>query len=173
MSTLETLMIIFIIVTAVAVVIQMGILVALYGTVKKTSARMEAIASQVETRGLPTLEMAQSMLTEYRPKVDTILTNLSETTTTVKDQVARLDASVTDAMDRTRLQIVRIDELVSRTLDRVEDATEIVHHSVVSPIRQASGVLQGVTTGLAALFNRGPFSRARRSGGTPKDEMFI
>ena len=64
MSNLETLMVVFIIVTSVAVVIQMGVLVALYLSVKKSSARMESLATQVETRAVPTLDMAQQILRE-------------------------------------------------------------------------------------------------------------
>jgi hypothetical protein len=173
MSTLETLMIVFIIVTTAAVVIQMGVLMALYVGVKKSSARMEALANQVHARALPTLEMAQKMLQESRPKVDVILTNLAATSMTIQQELERIDVSITDVVDRARLQVIRVDELVSRTLDRVEDATELVHHSVVSPVRQASGVLQGLTAGLATLFNKGPYARAKRPVGTPKDEMFI
>jgi hypothetical protein len=173
MSNLETLMIVFIIVTAVAVVVQMGVLLALYANVKRSSSRMESLASQLESRAVPTLEMAQNMLQEYRPKVDTILQNLAETSTTVKQEIVRLDASLTDVVDRTRLQVIRVDELFSRTLDRVEEATELVHHSVLSPVRQATGVLQGITMGLATLFNKGPYARTKHSTGVPKEDMFI
>ncbi len=174
MSTLETLLIIFIIVTAVAVVIQMGVMVALYVSVKKSMTHMEGLANQVQTRALPALETAQTMLQEYRPKLDTIVSNLEATSTAVRQQVDNVNSNVSEVVDRTRMQVARVDELVSRTLDRVEDATAIVHESIISPIRQASGVLQGVTAGLATLFGRGPYARARRGVGTPSHaDMFI
>ena len=79
-------------------------------------------------------------------------------------------------MDRARLQIIRGDELLTRTLDRVEETTEIVHKTVVSPVRQFSGLIQGLTAGLEFLLG----NRARRNGGSrdarrpvPQDEMFI
>jgi hypothetical protein len=173
MSNLETLLTVFIIVTSAAVVIQMGVMVALYATVRKTSTRMEALANQVNSRVLPTLDMAQKFVEDCRPKLDTVLDNLADTSTTIKQELTRIDATISDVVDRARLQVIRVDELVSHTLDRVEDATELVHHSVVSPVRQATGVLQGLTTGLATLFNKGPYARAKRPTGTPKDEMFI
>jgi hypothetical protein len=173
MSTLETLMIVFIIVTTAAVVIQMGVLVALYVGVKKSSARMETLAFQIHSRALPTLDMAQKMVEDSRPKVEAILTNLAASSTMLRQELERIDVSVADVVDRARLQVIRVDELVSHALDRVEDAGEMVHHSVVSPLRQAAGVLQGLTAGLATLFNKGPYARATRPVGTPKDEMFI
>ena len=49
--------------TTVAVIIQTGILVALYLSVRKTSERMESLAVEVKTKTLPTIESAHSLLT--------------------------------------------------------------------------------------------------------------
>jgi hypothetical protein len=155
-----------------AVVLQALILAGLYFAVRKTTANMEALAVEVKTKTLPTIESAHSMLTELKPKIETIADNLSATTTVVRDQIQRLDATVNDVIDRTRLQVIRADELFGRTLDKVEETTEMVHHTVVSPIRQVSGVLQGVTAGLQYLINRKRV-RQRETVGVPQDEMFI
>jgi hypothetical protein len=79
-------------------------------------------------------------------------------------------------VDRARLQIIRGDELLSRTLDRVEETSDMVHKTVVSPVRQFAGLIQGVTAGLEFLLG----NRARKNGGSrearrpvPQDEMFI
>ena len=125
MSTLETLMIVFIIVTTAAVVIQMGVLVALYIGVKRSSARMEALAVEVHARALPTLDMAHKLVQESRPKVDAILTNLAATSMMIREELERIDVSITDVVDRARLQVIRVDELVSRTLDRGFGASRI------------------------------------------------
>jgi esterase/lipase len=157
MSTLETLMIVFVAVTAVAIVIQMIVLIAVYFAIRKSSARMEALAQlaqQVQLRLVPTVEMAQNLLQEYRPKLDLVVNNLAETSTLIRKDVERLDGSVAAASERIHALSVRIDALVAHTLDRVEEATELVGQSVVSPVRQAAAVLQGVTTGVAAFFNR-------------------
>src|SRR5581483_2589798 len=155
-----------------AVVLQALILVALYLAVRKTSARMEALAEEVKTKTIPTLESAQAMLTELRPKVETVVANIAETTTIVRAQVQRMDATVNDVIDRTRLQVIRADELFGRTLDKVEETTEMMHHTVVSPIRQVSGIMHGVTAGLGYLLNRKRV-RPRETVGVPQDEMFI
>jgi hypothetical protein len=91
-------------------------------------------------------------------------------------QVMRVDATVNDTVDRARLQIIRADELVSRTLDRVEQTSDMVHKTVISPVRQLSGLMQGITVGLEFLFG----GKGRRNGDrreerrpVPQDEMFI
>jgi hypothetical protein len=173
---MENLITLFIAVTAVAVLLQAGILAGMYLAMRKSSARMEALALEVKTKALPTLETAQQILAELHPKLTVIADNLTETTHSVRSQVERMDATVGDVVDRARLQIIRADELLSRTLDRVEETSDMVHNTVVSPVRQFAGLIQGVTAGIEFLLG----NRGRRNGGrrdarrpVPQDEMFI
>src|SRR5579862_3769865 len=173
---MENLTPIFIALTGAAVLLQAGVLVGIYLAMRKSSARMEALATEVKAKALPALEQAQAILTEIRPKVAVIAQNVAETTTTARAQVQRVDAAVNDVVDRARLQVIRADEMLSRTLDRVEHTSEVVHKTVVSPVRQVSGIIQGVTAGIEFLFAH----RGRRNGGSregrrpvPQDEMFI
>jgi hypothetical protein len=166
----------FIALTAVAILLQAVILAAMYMAIRKTSAHIEVLVTEVKGKVLPTVAQAEAMLTEFRPKLQVIAENLQQSTTILRDQVQRADATVKDAVDRGRLQIIRADELLSRTLDRVEQTTDMVHSTVVSPIRQLSGIMQGITVGLEFLFG----GRGRRNGGSredrrpvPQDEMFI
>jgi methyl-accepting chemotaxis protein len=162
----------FIICTAVAVMIQAGILVALFVTVRKTSGRVEALANQVTSKALPTIDTAQQMLVTLRPRVEDIVANVEQSARIARGQMERLDATVSDIVDRTRLQVIRADELVNRTMDRVEETTEMVHRTVVSPIRQLSGLMQGLSTGLEFFLGRK--RRQSRDGmGVPQDELFI
>jgi signal transduction histidine kinase len=161
---------IFIAVTAAAVVIQAGILVAMYVAVRQATARTEALASEVRTKVLPTVEMAQSMLADLRPKVENIVDNFNDSSAILHGQVERLDATMSDLLDRARLQVIRADELVSRTLDRVEETGDLVQKTVVSPVRQVSGILQGITAGLEFFFAG---RRRSRNGASIQDEMFI
>ncbi len=173
---MENLTPLFIALTGAAVLLQAGLLAAMYLSMRKSSTRLETLANEVKTKALPTLETAQALLTDLRPKLQLIADNLADTTTSVRTQVDRLDATVNDAVDRARLQIIRGDELLTRTLDRVEETTDIVHKTVVSPVRQFSGLIQGVTAGIEFLLG----NRGRRNGGSrdarrpvPQDEMFI
>ena len=173
---MENLTPLFIALTGAAVLLQAGILVALYLAVRRTSARMEAVATEVKTKAIPALESAQSILVDIRPKLEVIAENLQESTSTIRAQVQRMDAIVNDAADRARLQVIRADELLSRTLDRVEETSDMVVKTVVSPVRQVSGLVQGITATLEFLLG----NRGRRNGGrsesrrpVPQDEMFI
>jgi flagellar basal body-associated protein FliL len=167
---------IFVLLTAIAILLQAGVLIAMYIAMRKSSERMEALAGEIKARVLPTVELAQSIMTEMQPRLLVIAENLEETSTTVRGEVQRVDAAVSDVVDRARLQVIRADELLTRTLDRVEQTSDIVHKTVISPVRQFSGIMQGITVGLEFLFS----GRGRRNGGrredrrpVPQDEMFI
>jgi len=186
----ENLVPLFIAATATAVVLQFLILLALYVAVRKTTARMEAIAEEVKVKALPAMDSANLALAELRPKVSQLLDhiealqpkfqvvaeNLAETTTMVRSEVQRVDATVNDTMDRARLQVIRVDEMLSRTFDRVEQTSDLVTKTVVSPVRQVSGIFRGVTAGVEFLLG----NRGRKNGDSrnprrpvPQDEMFI
>jgi len=167
----DNLLIAFIAVTAFAVMLQALIMVALYLAVRKSAAKMEALTSEVSS-AMPTVGTVQSMLAELRPKLEVISTNFSESSTLVRNQLGRIDATLTDALDRTRLQVIRADELLNRTMDKVEETSEVVHKTVISPLRQVNGLMSAISTGVEVFL--GHKRRHPKNGaGVPQDEMFI
>ena len=167
---------VFIAFTGIAVFLQAGVLLAMYLAMRKSSEKMEALAADVKVKALPALEQANEMMVAMRPKLEVIVDNLEGATTILRSEVQRVDATVNDVVDRARLQVIRADELLSRTLDRVEQTSELVQKTVVSPVRQISGLMQGVSVALGFFFSH----RNRRNGGrreerrpVPQDEMFI
>jgi hypothetical protein len=167
---MDNLLIVFIALTAVAVLLQAGMLVGMYVSVRKTSAKVEQLAEEVKTKVLPTAELAHSMMSELRPKITTVVDNVSVSTTMLRTQMERVDVTLTDIVDRTRLQVIRADEFLNSTMDKLEETREVVQRSVVSPVRQLSGLMRGVGAGFEAFFSR---RRERNSASAPQDEMFI
>jgi len=166
---------IFVALTGIAVLLQAGVLLAMYIAMRKSTQHLEELAGDVKTKVMPTVTQAQEMIADLRPKVEVIVENFRDTSTVLRSEVQRVDAAVNDVIDRARLQVIRADELLGRTMDRVEQTSEMVHRTVVSPVKQISGLVQGITVGLEFLFS----GRNRRNGGSrerrpfPQDEMFI
>jgi methyl-accepting chemotaxis protein len=119
---------------------------------------------------LPTAELAHSMIADLRPKIENIVENVSSSTTVLRTQVERVDATLTDIVDRTRLQVIRADEFVNSTMDKLEETREAVQRTVVSPVRHISGLMHGLTAGVEAFFSR---KRDRGPSNVQQDEMFI
>src|SRR5205085_12560084 len=152
---------VFIALTAAAILLQALVMLGIFLSLRKTTAKVDGLTQEMRTRALPAVEAAQSLITASAPKLEEIVANVHTTTALVRGQVERLDSTVNDIVDRTRLQVIRADELVTRTMDRVEEATETVQHTVVSPVRQLTGIMQGVSVVLGVLF----VYSARRCGG--------
>jgi methyl-accepting chemotaxis protein len=167
---METRFTVLLIELGVGIAIEIVLFIAILMVVRRSAKRMETLADEVQRRALPTLDAAQELLTNTKPKIEEIISHAAESTATLRLQIDKLDTTVSDIVDRTRLHVIRADNLVGRTLDRVEETTEMVHTTVVSPIRQISGVLQGVTAGIASLLGR--HGKAGENGGH-RDEMFI
>jgi methyl-accepting chemotaxis protein len=166
----------FVAVTAAAVVLQMLILLVMCVVIFNLSKKLRSVTNETQSRLIPMLDNAKVMQQEVksfleisRPKIDVILDNLAHVTTTTRTEVERVDATVHDLLDRLRLQVIRVDEMVTHTLDLMEETSEKVQHSVMSPVRQVSGIVQAISVGVGTFFS----SQRRGRNGGPSDEMFI
>jgi hypothetical protein len=110
------------------------------------------------------------MITELRPKIVVATDNISASTTVLRNQLERLDATLTDIVDRTRMQVIRADEFVNNTMDKLEETRDAVQRTVVSPVRHLTGILHGLSAGVEAFLGR---RRDGSSATVPQDEMFI
>src|SRR5574341_663581 len=142
----------FVVVTALAVVIQMGVLVALFLSVRKTSAQVLTLADSIERRAVPALDAANAILVDSRGRMTEIVSNLAAISSSLRSQVDRFDVTFGDAMDRTQRQVIRADNLVSLTMDHVEETTEVLHEGVIAPVRRVAGLVQGLTVGIDTFF---------------------
>lgn len=166
---------IFIAVTASAVVLQMLILAGMYLTVRQIGAHLKSAADEVKSQAIPLLESGKAMQADMKkmletsaPKVDLVLDNAAAISTTAHAGLGRVESTLNDVLDRARLQVIRVDEMMTRAMDTVEDTSEKVAHSVTSPVKHASGLMHGISAGLGAYFGQ-----KRQRNGAPSDEMFI
>jgi methyl-accepting chemotaxis protein len=166
---------IFIAVTAGAVVLQMLILAGIYVAIRQLGTHLKAAADEVKSQVTPLVENGKVLQADIKrflemtsPKVELVLDNAAAITTTAHSGIGRVESTLNDVLDRARLQIIRADEMVTRAMDQVENTTEKVAHSVTSPVKHATGIVQGITTGFGAYFGQ---KRPRDRG--PSDEMFV
>jgi methyl-accepting chemotaxis protein len=166
-------MLAFVIVAAVAIVLQTLILYALYRTTTQSAKRMEGIVGRLEEQGSPILETSRAILEDAQPKIAEITGNLAESSALVRTHVADLAEATGEIVERARQQAARLDELVSDTVDKIEVTTEVVQNSVLGPIRRIHALVQAVSAGVGFL--RTNRSRRKSSGNSTEDdeEMFI
>jgi uncharacterized protein YoxC len=167
-------MLAFVIVAAVAIVLQMVILFAMYRAMRQTSQRLEGIAGRLENQTSPLLITAQTILDDARPKIAEITSNVAESTAVLRANVAHVGEATSEILERARLQAERLDEFVTHTVDKIETTTEVVQYSVLTPIRRVHAIIQAISAGMGAF--RASRPRRRSDGHVPAtedEEMFI
>jgi methyl-accepting chemotaxis protein len=168
----NTVIFIFVIVAAVAIVLQTGILFALYKALRESSTRIEGIAGRIEKQATPLLATAHTILEDARPKIAEITTNLVESTATMREHVAQVGEATTEIVERVRLQAVRLDEFVTGAANKLEATSEMIQTSVLSPMRRVRAIVQALSAGLNFLRAH----RAHKKAGATEvedEEMFI
>jgi methyl-accepting chemotaxis protein len=166
-------MLAFVIVAAVAILLQTAILFALYWATRQSTTRLEAIAERIEKQASPVLATAHAILEDAQPKLAEITTNLAESTAMVRTNVAQMAEATVDIVERARFQAARLDELVTTTVDRIEVATEVVQHGVLGPVRKVHAIVQAVSAGIGFLRANRARKKAAANNGGPDEEMFI
>ena len=151
---METLLIVFIIVTSLAVVLQLGVLWFIYMNMKQTTAKLERTTTELHQRLDPILASLDILLRDSREKISSIVADTAEITRQARQQMGKFDELVTEATERARLQVIRVDQLISDALARIEEAGVQVQKNILGPIREASAVIRGVKTGLDYLLAR-------------------
>src|SRR5580693_139674 len=119
---MESWMPFFVIVAAVAIVLQMLILLGIFVTFRQMSRRVEQVLQDVRTRVLPVLSGVQALVDEARPHLVSVVSNAAEVTNLARVQAQRADRVVGEALERLRLQLAHVDQILTGTLETVEDA---------------------------------------------------
>ena len=154
---METWIAVFVCVAAAAIVLQAGILVAMFLQMRRTMDRMERFTSDLESRLSPILSRVQILLEDTQPKISEMVADAAHVVYLARAQAQKVDRVFTEASDRLRGQLVRADRIVTGALEAVEDAGSKFSHNVWRPVQKVSALMQGIKVGIDLL-------RARRGG---------
>ena len=161
------LLMIFIGIIALAMLSQAIIFGFMAAGAKRTQTRLLAIAEEVRGRALPILDTADDLLRETAPKIKTITANLLETSHVVRSKAHELDATLTEANQRAKAQMARVDGMVANGLNATGALVEMIHQGVRKPVLEISGLVNGFKAGLDVLLSKskhfGAFSRGNRN----------
>lgn len=171
---METWLLIFIGIVAVAVFLQAMVLVGILIAVRQTAKRVEVLATEVHERVLPLIGKVQTLVEDVQPRVSVMLSDAAEITTLARVQVQRMDRVLADASDRLRMQVVHADQIVTGALDTVEDTTTQIRRSVAGPVNAFVALVKGVQTGVEFFVTKGRRSPSSEVPSETQDEtLFI
>jgi len=160
----------FVAVTALAVVLQMAILAAMFFQIRRLSEQMTRILGDFQSRMNPILTRLQLLMEDTQPRLSGMMADVSEIVHLARGQAQKVDRVFTEAVDRLRSQLLHADQILSGTMEAVEVAGSKIRRTVLGPVQQASALIKGIQAGLEFFRTKG---RARE-GATEQDEgLFI
>jgi hypothetical protein len=163
----------FSIIAAIALVVQVVILTALFLQLRRTTENMNRLVSELHSRVGPMLTRVQILLDDTQPKISSMVNDASHIVYLARGQAQKIDRVFTDAADRLRGQLVHADRILTGTLEAVEDAGAKFKHSFWRPVQKASALVQGIKVGLDLLRSRRGRSRGDEPREQQEEELFI
>jgi hypothetical protein len=143
---LESLLTLFVALTAIAVMTQAGVLIAIYLVSKRHSEQMERFMN--ETRQL--MAPIQSITENLRMAS----ANIAEIGVSARDQFRRVEGMVSETSEVLQTQLARLDSATREIVERVNGTAQVIQDSVIRPVREVAAVAKGFTRGIEAFFLR-------------------
>jgi hypothetical protein len=170
---METWVAVFVIVAAVAIVIQVLLLSALFFQMRRTMERLDQFTRDLHSRVGPILTRVQLLLDDTQPKISELVSDAAHVVYLARGQAQKMDRVFTEASDRLRGQLVSVDRIVTGALETVEEAGTHFRR-LWKPMQKVSAVVTGIKVGLDLLRTR----RSRRPGHADdpvehEEELFI
>src|SRR5215468_8459695 len=162
-------------IVAVALILQVTILTALFLQTRRTMLQIERSVNDLNTKFSPILTRVQILLDDTQPKITDMVNDAAHVVYLARGQAQKVDRVFTEATDRLRGQLVRADRILTGTLEAVEEAGSQFKHSLWRPVQKASALVQGIKVGIDLLRSRRSSSSSRRDEerSEHEEELFI
>jgi hypothetical protein len=170
---METWVIAALVVVAIALVVQVTILTALFLQTRKTMQQVERSVTDLNNKVSPILTRVQILLDDTQPKISTMVSDAAHIVYLARGQAQKVDRVFTDATDRLRGQLVRADRILTGTLEAVEEAGSQFKHSLWRPVQKASALIQGIKVGIDLLRSRRGSPKKSDEPLEQEEELFI
>jgi hypothetical protein len=164
----QTLLVVFIAIAAVSILMQAGFTVAMFVGARKTQKKIVALADDVRLHALPVIMSSREVVQDISPKLKTITENLMATSATVRSKADRVGGLVENVTGRAEAQASRVDGMVKGTLDHVNLAVNAIERGIAAPVRQVSGLINGLRAGVDVIRKKTPGNH-----GDPEDDLFV
>ncbi len=167
----ETLLLVFVGLTGVALLAQAIILLAFFMTIRKTVSSVQVEVQELRASITPVLSKSRELLDRLGPKLESIATDLAELAHNLREQGAEFQVSADEVLQRVHQQTIRLDAMFTSVLDGVEHASTVVAESVSRPARQISAMIASAKAFLTVLTTGKRQSRPARIGAD--QDMFV
>jgi hypothetical protein len=162
------LLMIFVAMVAIAMVAQAVALIIMAIGAAKARKRGLEIAEEIRVKMMPIIAGTHEMIRDNAPKVKIITENFVEASHVIRAKAQEFDVTASDLNVKTRAQAARVDGMVTSVLNTTAEIAESIQRGIKVPVREVSGIVNGVKAGLEVLVGRAKgFGSGRTSA--PRD----
>jgi len=147
----------FVALTALAVLTQACVLVAIYLMSKRLSNQIERFMSETRQMMVPIKAITENL--------QVASTNIMELGISAREQFRRVEGMVTDTNEVLHMQLSRLEDVTKDITGRINSTADIVQNTVLRPVREAAAVAKGLGRGFDFLFRRNRKSSNSRDKG--------
>jgi hypothetical protein len=169
---------VFVVVTALAVVLQAGVLIALFVTLRRTAEQVEKTVTDLDTKLMPLISRVQLLVEDVSPRISGIVSDASDITRMARGEAQKVDRILNEALERLRMQLIHVDHILTGAMEAVEEAGSRLRQTVWGPVMRATAIVRGVQAGVEFIRSARQQKRGRvdpiESAPEQQDEgMFI
>src|ERR1051326_6134696 len=160
---MEGLLTLFVVLTALAVITQAVVLIAIYLNSKRLGEQVDRFIRETREVMVPVRSITENLRVASG--------NLVDIGVSAREQFRRVETMVTETGEALHIQIERLDQAGRNVVERINETAEVVQDSVIRLFREISALAKGITRGLEAfLFRKG---RSTVDQAHQDEELFI
>ena len=165
-ETLLYIMTVFVIVSAVALVLQFFMLFGVYRSMKAIHDKISPLIPRAQS----VLDTAERTIDQSRKNILEITAKANDVMDITRSQMSRVEETLGEMTSRLKVQMERIELVLDDSMSRVHETVASVHDGIMKPLREVNAVATGVRAAVAHLMRGGRPSVAQA---TSDEEMFI
>ena len=164
-QTLLTVMTVFVCISAIALLIQMGMLIGIYRATRGMQDNVQRLLPKIESL----IDTSRQTIEDSRKQILDITSKTNDILEIARKQMERLDEVLEDATARAHVQLERAEMVVDDVMERAHSTVAVVHTGIMKPLREIQGVAAGLRAAIQFLMR----SRPNPTHATSDEEMFI
>jgi cell division protein FtsL len=164
-QTLLTVMTVFVCISAIALLIQMGMLIGIYRATRGMQESVQRLLPKIESL----IDTSRQTIEDSRKQILDITSKTNDILEIARKQMERVDEVLEDATARAHVQLERADLVLDDVMERAHNTVAAVHTGIMKPLREIQGVAAGLRTAIQFLMR----GRPNPTQATSDEEMFI
>ena len=151
MNNQTTLLVIFVGITAVALLVQAIVMLVAFLTMRKTIVSLQSDVQDLRTTAMPILDRTRVTLEKVAPKIESVATDVADLAHRLKVQSIEFEAVAGEILERVHRQTSRVDSMFTDVVDGVEHASNVVADTITRPVRRIAAMLAGARAFFSVL----------------------